>query len=718
MLKMETDKIIEDTNTNSQFLSKTPTGNVCHHTRKTAEEETKKSKELVYYMEAKTTEENYAVVRNNGALKRKLADQVVLKLLLDIADDPQEAVHPVRQEMKGRSSHLRGSNKIKEAAQGVQISSKIELKLTQGILNSQDASCINDFPSLPTKTHFGSRKAKVWVVDMIQTCDHKQLVRGVAWHCYLSPPGSSLSVSFFACASFIFPLLPPCLLPVAVVVPQHQLQGGHRSGKQAKVREKRFLLSGNRGIFQYEKGATLAGLWLRFILAAGRVEGGALLIVKLGGLADNDRGAAEVWWVGVKVPNGRPPAVSEPVAIIYGRVHEKITTSAYEKEMQVTVQPCGLFVHPEVSYLGASPDGILEKNALFYIECLLPELEDSRISRGMRVREPPYILEAREGAKEKKQYPMTILYDPARKKEPSSQYSSERETCIKFFEKWSEQDQVEFVEHLLSRMCHYQHGHINSYLKPMLQRDFITLLPSALKVKFWVRYQGVVRMKQKSSGAAGGFSLPEAESLRLLQKRLLFVVVFTGRVAGPREQWNLRIYQQGQTDGFLWPCTRVVEEQRLPSAGRARGVGSDSLCRWVPVEWALSFLNALWSDYALVRVCDGSFRQYNQLFCRVRIKVARAPNKGEEAQWLENPIKGRRDSEAGALNSGAASSIAETRPFNCWLGGPTCFLYLLALTWKVHRTPSLAETHEVSNPEHSPDVSKTPDTQGQEQYVP
>merc|ERR1712116_44112 len=26
-------------------------------------------------------------------------------------------------------------------------------------------------------------------------------------------------------------------------------------------------------------------------------------------------------------------------------------------------------------------------------------------------------------------------------------------------------------------MCHYQHGHINSFLQPMLQRDFISFLP-------------------------------------------------------------------------------------------------------------------------------------------------------------------------------------------------------------------------------------------------
>lgn len=59
-------------------------------------------------------------------------------------------------------------------------------------------------------------------------------------------------------------------------------------------------------------------------------------------------------------------------------------------------------------------------------------------------------------------------------------YMEERQACVKHFEKWSETQQVEFVEYLLSKMCHYQHGHINSYLKPMLQRDFITALPGKL----------------------------------------------------------------------------------------------------------------------------------------------------------------------------------------------------------------------------------------------
>lgn len=61
-------------------------------------------------------------------------------------------------------------------------------------------------------------------------------------------------------------------------------------------------------------------------------------------------------------------------------------------------------------------------------------------------------------------------------------YEYQRKICGKHFEKWNECQQVEFVEYLLSKMCHYQHGHINSYLKPMLQRDFITALPGKYTV--------------------------------------------------------------------------------------------------------------------------------------------------------------------------------------------------------------------------------------------
>jgi len=45
------------------------------------------------------------------------------------------------------------------------------------------------------------------------------------------------------------------------------------------------------------------------------------------------------------------------------------------------------------------------------------------------------------------------------------------------FGQWTEQDQIEFVQDLLMSMHHHQHGSVNAFLKPMLQRDFISLLP-------------------------------------------------------------------------------------------------------------------------------------------------------------------------------------------------------------------------------------------------
>lgn len=50
--------------------------------------------------------------------------------------------------------------------------------------------------------------------------------------------------------------------------------------------------------------------------------------------------------------------------------------------------------------------------------------------------------------------------------------------CLEYFEGWSESEQVHFVERLLHRMCHHQHGDIDLFLRPMLQRDFISALPA------------------------------------------------------------------------------------------------------------------------------------------------------------------------------------------------------------------------------------------------
>jgi len=61
--------------------------------------------------------------------------------------------------------------------------------------------------------------------------------------------------------------------------------------------------------------------------------------------------------------------------------------------------------------------------------------------------------------------------------QPSEAYLKEKRECLSCFNAWNEQDQIAFVEELLSSMCHYQHGSVNAFLKPMLQRDFVSLLP-------------------------------------------------------------------------------------------------------------------------------------------------------------------------------------------------------------------------------------------------
>ena len=61
---------------------------------------------------------------------------------------------------------------------------------------------------------------------------------------------------------------------------------------------------------------------------------------------------------------------------------------------------------------------------------------------------------------------------------PHEQHDQDAEMCLRMFENWNCVRQTEFVEQLISRMSFHQHEHIYSILMPMLQRDFITALPS------------------------------------------------------------------------------------------------------------------------------------------------------------------------------------------------------------------------------------------------
>ena len=63
---------------------------------------------------------------------------------------------------------------------------------------------------------------------------------------------------------------------------------------------------------------------------------------------------------------------------------------------------------------------------------------------------------------------------------PQEQHDQDADMCLRMFESWTLSRQTEFVEQLIDKMSFHQHEHIYSILMPMLQRDFITVLPSEL----------------------------------------------------------------------------------------------------------------------------------------------------------------------------------------------------------------------------------------------
>jgi F-box and WD-40 domain protein 1/11 len=64
------------------------------------------------------------------------------------------------------------------------------------------------------------------------------------------------------------------------------------------------------------------------------------------------------------------------------------------------------------------------------------------------------------------------------KKLPTINYKIESEAYLASFSNWNDHEQLLFVENLLKTMHSHQHGHVNSLLLPMLQRDFIGRLSS------------------------------------------------------------------------------------------------------------------------------------------------------------------------------------------------------------------------------------------------
>uniref|UniRef100_A0A1I7TTD7 F-box domain-containing protein n=1 Tax=Caenorhabditis tropicalis TaxID=1561998 RepID=A0A1I7TTD7_9PELO len=65
-------------------------------------------------------------------------------------------------------------------------------------------------------------------------------------------------------------------------------------------------------------------------------------------------------------------------------------------------------------------------------------------------------------------------------KQLSCDYLQGHEGLIEEVLKWNEHEQLDFMDKIVHRLSHYQLGRVDTFIRPMLQRDFISMLPAHL----------------------------------------------------------------------------------------------------------------------------------------------------------------------------------------------------------------------------------------------
>ena len=71
----------------------------------------------------------------------------------------------------------------------------------------------------------------------------------------------------------------------------------------------------------------------------------------------------------VRSYQGLPSEFKGNIATQWGVTHEDEAREAFEREFKVSVDPATFVVHPSIPYLGASPDGYIERQSLFECKC-------------------------------------------------------------------------------------------------------------------------------------------------------------------------------------------------------------------------------------------------------------------------------------------------------------------------------------------------------------
>lgn len=138
------------------------------------------------------------------------------------------------------------------------------------------------------------------------------------------------------------------------------------------------------------------------------------------------------------------------------------------------------------------------------------------------------------------------------------------------FDRLGEEQQIQFAQELLLRMNQYQHGEINSYLKPLLKRDFISLLSSTQSFSVRViSFSSLIRNDRFLIFKYNCIMSFSADlGLHVLAEKILFKLDASSLRAAERvcHDWS-RVVAEGQ----LW---RKLIENNVRTDPLWRGIGT------------------------------------------------------------------------------------------------------------------------------------------------
>lgn len=83
-------------------------------------------------------------------------------------------------------------------------------------------------------------------------------------------------------------------------------------------------------------------------------------------------------------------------AVKYGIMHKNEAINQFQVQTKLSVQPCGLFIHPHYPYLAASPDGLVGADGIIEVKCPYAA-RDMSIKEAIKSKHIKYLIENQHG---------------------------------------------------------------------------------------------------------------------------------------------------------------------------------------------------------------------------------------------------------------------------------------------------------------------------------